>query len=299
MKKALQLLMLLIICLFISSCNSKQEYKLTEITSQDLLNNIQNNKEFIFAFVNEKNDNYQEFMDNLNIIVDKCKLNIYYVDYNHMDYASFAYLVDNINLTYDKSSYYVYQNKDYKVSEEYSNYQNMYKSLKNYTSLKPIDITSDDTLKEYYNKALTEYENGNIAISSDYLNQAWTLKEAKDYYNEHDLYKILDNWENYEFKNPEKLDYTTYHNLFFPGHTNYYVEAIKSGEYANFVKPSEIGDYDYIYYYIKDDIIYTSDSDKTDYTKYKARYKIESITDQLLYLTDLNNNKEYEYIRGA
>ena len=132
MKKALQLLMLLIICLFISSCNSKQEYKLTEITSQDLLNNIQNNKEFIFAFVNEKNDNYQEFMDNLNIIVDKCKLNIYYVDYNHMDYASFAYLVDNINLTYDKSSYYVYQNKDYKVSEEYSNYQNMYKSLKNY-----------------------------------------------------------------------------------------------------------------------------------------------------------------------
>ena len=46
-------------------------------------------------------------------------------------------------------------------------------------------------------------------------------------------------------------------------------------------------------------IIYTSDSDKTDYTKYKARYKIESITDQLLYLTDLNNNKEYEYIRGA
>lgn len=299
MRRLIKLFMLLLICLILSSCNSKEEYKLVEITSHDFLVNMNNKKDFVFAFVNENTADNKAFMKDLENIVNKTHINVYYIDYNHMDYESFASLVDSINLVYNKSSYYVYKDKSFVVSERYSNYQNMYKALKNYTLTNKLDITSDDELKNNFNKAKEEYDNGNIGNANNYLNLSWTLQEAKDFYQDHELFKILHRWENYEFTNPEKLDYTTYRSIFFPTHSNQCTQASKSGLYENFVKPDKLEEYEFLYYYIKDDIIYTAKSEKTERSDYKATYKINSITDQLLSLTDLKNNKEYEYIRGV
>lgn len=299
MKRLIKLFILLLICLILSSCNSKEEYKLVEITSHDFLVNMNNNKDFVFAFVNENTDDYKAFMKDLENIVNNTHINVYYIDYNHMDYASFGYLVDNIDLVYNKSSYYVYKDKSFAVSEKYSNYQNLYKALKNYTLTTKLDITSTDELKANFAKAKEEYNKGNIGIANDYLNLSWTLQEAKEFYQNHELFKILHNWENYEFTNPEKLDYTTYRSIFFSTHSNECMQTSKSGLYENFVKPDKLEDYDFLYYYIKDDIIYTAKSEKTEQSDYKASYKINSMTDELLNLTDLKNNKEYEYIRGV
>ncbi len=299
MKRLLRITILLLFCLIIPACKSEYKYEVVEITSHDLLANINENKSFVFAFVNSKNNNYDAFMNDLKTFSEKNHSKIYYVDYNHMDYKTFAYFVDNIDLTYNKCSYYVYKNKAYVVQSEYTNYQNLYKDLKNYTLLDNLNLSSEDELKEYYNKAVTEYNNGNIGIANDNLNLAWTLDEAKEFYKNNEYFKLIQLWENYEFRDPKKLDYTTYHSLFFSNHTNYYVEAIKSGDYATFVKPNTIDEHEFIYYYIKDDIIYTAEKDNIDHDKYKATYRLIDVSDDLMHLIDLKNDKEYEYIRGV
>ena len=299
MKKLLKLIMLLITCFILSSCKSKEEYKLIEITGEDLVTNINNNNNFIFAFVNTSKDNYQSFMDSLELVVKNAHLNIYYVDYNHMDYNSFAAMVDTVDLPYNTQSYVVYKNKEYVVSDSYTNYQKLYLALKNYTFTNKLTLKSEDDLKKDLDLAKEELENGNIGLSYYYLNKSWTLKETKEFEASQNIYKILNLWENYEFRNPEKLDYTTYHSMFLSNHTKYIMESTKSGEYNNFEKPTDLDDYSFVYYYIKDDIIYTAKEENTDLSKYKATYKINSLSDDILNVTKLSNNKEYEYIRGV
>ncbi len=299
MNKISKIFLLLIICLFIASCGKKTEYKLTEMTSKDLLANINANNKLVFAFVNDENDDYKAFMNDLQNIVNNTHINIYYIDFNHMDSSSFAFLYDNYYLNYDQSSYYVYEDKNFVVEENYTNYQDLYSNLKNYTFLNDLIITSDEDLTENFNSAKEEYENGNIGLAKNYLDLSWTLEESKNFYKDHNEFQILNSWERYEFDDIKTQNYVTYQSIFFLPHDNYYVEATKSGKYENFEKPNSIDDYNYVYYYLKDGIIYTAKSDKTNREDYKATYEIIDFDKELLHLKDLKTNKTYEYLRGV
>lgn len=296
MKKLLNTLLLLVLCLTLASCGNKNEYGLVEMSSKDLQTQLMQEKapDFIFAMINSNNSNNDEFVNSLQRVTEKLHLTIYYVDYNHMDSDSSFYLLDDVGISFSTSSYHVIENNEFIISEDYTNYSDLYNSLKTIGFRTKLELTSNDKLKDYIPKAKEEYNNGNIGIAYNYLSLAWPLDEAKELYNSNNYYNLINNWEVYKFKDIS-LKEVTYINIVFIHDAKYYLQAVKSGEYENFTKPDSILDYERVYYYVKDDIIYTSLDDED----YKETYKINILTDKNFNIIDLNTNEEYEYIRGV
>ena len=72
-----------------------------------------------------------------------------------------------------------------------------------------------------------------------------------------------------------------------------FLEMIK--EYNdNFEKPNSLDRYEKVYYYVKDDIIYTSDIENGTY---KKRFKIVKIENTSVHLFDYKYNKDYIFTR--
>ena len=295
MKKILQLFIILCIPIFICSCGNKKEYHLIEITATDLVNHLssEEHKDLVFAFVDETADKYNEYMDYLGKVVNNAKINIYYVDYNHIDISSDMALVEFMNITPEPLSYFIYKNGEIKVATPYEDYQSLYNNLKGLGIVEDIDITPKEELTTYYNKALEEYENGNIGLSNDYLNLSWTLDESKNFYKEHSIFNITHSWEDYEFKDDTLTDMTYTNLIFFPCY-DYFISISEKGKYEGYEKPEDLSKYVIQYYYIKDDIIYVND---TKEGTYKKLYQIKKVSPLYLVVTNLKNNKEYEFIR--
>lgn len=296
MKKILKISIFLLLIIVLGACGDKKEYKLIELTSNDLLQNImaEDNKDFVFAVVDDEDDNYETFLEHLQKVVQNAKINIYYIDYNHIDSGSGMYLLDLLELGIAPSTYYVFQDGNIKLSKKYSDYATLYNDLKNTSFLSEMIITDDNELLENLNKAREEYVKGNIGIALNYLNLAWSLEEAKEEYNNNAYYNLINTWEVYDFKDDE-LTYATYFNNIFILNYNYYLSSSASGLYAVLEKPTSFADYKNVYYYLKDDIIYTAEQEDGKYTK---KFKINYISANFLRVTDLSNNKDYEYIRG-
>lgn len=291
-KKFLIIIIIFLITSIICSCE-KKEYQLIEITAEELVNNIMNvDKNFVFALYNEEEANATEFMSSLKNTVKNANINIYYMDFEHMNIEPAITLYSLENLGLDKNSYYVKQNNGIVLSEYYEDYGTMYKSLKSYAFSNTLDYISDKEKKNNLEEAKRLLSEGYVSKSYEKLGNAWTLTEAKEFYSENKVYEILDLWERYEFKDSE-LNKVDYHIMDFLINTNYYESATKSGEYENFNKTIDYDAYSKTYYYIKDNYIYTSKDEK----KYTKKYYIQYLDKDDLHLKDLKNNKVYKYIK--
>lgn len=295
MRKRIKILILIMLTFIVCSCSNKREYNLIELTGEELVENIfsEENKNIVFAFYNSSLSNANQFLKDLENTSNNAKLDIYYIDSNHLDSGSYLILssLDTISPTYN--SYYAYINGEYKVAEEYTDLKTMYNSLKEIGYKSNVIKKTKEEKLEKVEEANKLYEEGHISQAIGLLNYAWDLEEAKEAYSNGKYYNILDSWERYEFLN-EKMEEVYYENIIFYYDSNTFEHALIKSKYnKDFQKPSSYDDYKSIYYYIKDDIIYTSD---TESGKYKETYKITYIDSENLDLLNLKTKKEYQYI---
>ncbi len=295
MKKIISIIILLFTCtLFLTSCE-KKEGRLIELTSEELVANITKEAlpNMVFAIWNSKRDNADEFMKSLKSVVNNANINIYYIDYQNIsiNQATMLFLLYDYNVSYN--SYFVLENNDYVVEGDYSDFKTLYNALKNYSFKDEIEYVSKEKKLEYIENAKKLYNEGQIGQSKEFLNLAYTLDEAKEFHKNSSYYKLLEEWERFEF-DKEDNNYATYYAKQFPTLRNYYFEVNKTGKFEGFEKPYDISDYSKVYYYIKDNHIYTSSSEKG---KYKKTYEIVMFDDKNLELKDLKTKKVEKYVR--
>lgn len=297
MKKILRLLFILIIPILITSCGSKdyKEGKLTEISGLELVNNFagDNSKNFIFAIVNETQSGYREFLADLEKYAKETNKAIYFTYYKHLDVDAAFYIFNLYEADFTSNGYHVIEDGTLTVTTEYTNYNNMKATLEDKRFYTILDYTSEEDIKNNLQLAKEEYEKGNMSISLNYLNRIWNTKEAKDYYNSHQELGLIKSWEHYTITEGER-DRVTYRSLLFHHNTNYFLEILTKQYNDTFEKPQNMNDYEQIYYYVKDNIIYTSD---TEDGTYKERFKILKVENTTIKVFDYKYKKEYKYTR--
>jgi hypothetical protein len=297
MKKILKLLFIMLIPILITSCSQKdyKEGQLIEISGIELTNNFagENAKNFIFAIVNETKPGYKEFLSDLERYAKETNKAIYFTYYNHLDTEAAFYIFNLYEADFTSNGYHVLEDGKLTVTTEYTNYNNMKATLEEKRFYTILDYTSEKQVQETLKLAQEEYDKGNISISYNYINKIWNRKEAKDFYKNHPKLGIIKSWEHFTITK-DKRDRITYRSLLFHHNTNYFLEILTKEYYDGFEKPQNMLDYEQVFYYVKDDIIYTSD--KEDGT-YKERFKIKKIENTSIKLFDYKYKKDYIFTR--
>lgn len=280
--------------ILITACNNKKEYHLIELTSEELANNImaKETKNFVFAVYNSSEDNAENFMKDLKNVVKNANINIYYIDYQHIDTESSLILFNSYQANFTTNGYHVLQNKDLVISKSYTDFKTMYKDLKSKAFKDSLATTSNSKKEKYLKEAKKLYDEGNISLSYNVLNKAWNLKEAKEFYNNSKYYKVLNTWESIL----TNLDNgkVKYRSLLFYYNLKYFYEITKNYPNSEYEKPSSLKEYSQTYYYIKDDIISTSTIEKGTY---KKKYKIIEVNEEILEIQDLKTKEKILYKR--
>lgn len=295
MKKFIKTICILLFLFILCSCSEKKEYKVLEITGEELTNNIfsEEEKNIIYAFYDSSDKNHKKFIEDLKTVSEKAKIDIYYTDLSHLDKASTIILFTINDLYINGNSYYAYINKKVTVSSEYKDYNTLYSDLKSIGYKSNIEIIPEEIKKSNLDDAKKLYHEGKIAESLEYLNKCWNLNEAKEFYEQNSYYNILNSWERYEYLD-EKTKKIAYTNIIFQESSNQMYTITRKGTYnKDFTKPIPYGDYNLLYYYIKDDIIYTSSEENG---QYKETYKINYLSDDYMTIYEYKLKKEYDYI---
>lgn len=297
MKKVLKILLILIIPLIITSCGNKDyhEGELVELSGIELTNNFTgpNSKDFIFATVNEAQEGYREFLADLEKYAKETNKAIYFIYYKHIDTDAAFYIFNLFEADFTSNCYHVVEKGQVTLTKSYNNYDKMKSDLENKRFYALIDYTKEEDVKKYLKEAQKELDNGNIALSLNYINKIWNRKEAKDFYAKNPELGIIKSWEHFIISN-DKRKRITYRSLLFHHDAKYFLEILTKEYYDSFEKPIDMAAYEMSYYYLKDDIIYTSS--KEDGT-YKKRFKILSVENTSFKLFDYKYNKEFTYNR--
>ena len=297
MKKILKLIIILVTPILISSCSTKdyKEGQLVEISGIELTKNFAGEgvKDFIFAIVNETQPGYREFLVDLEKYAKETNKAIYFTYYNHLDTEAAFYIFNLFEADFTSNGYHVIEGGQITVTNEYVNYERLKSDLEDKRFYTVLDYTSEKDIKENLRLAQEEYDKGNISISYNYINRIWNTKEAKDFYNSHKELGIIKSWEHFKITD-DKRDRITYRSLLFHHNVKYFLEILTKEYDDVFEKPTNMAHYEQTYYYIKDDIIYTSDKEDGTYTK---RFKIISVEHTSFKLFDYKYNKDYTYTR--
>ena len=271
MKKRIILFLLCLSSLLITGCE-KKEYHLIEITAEQLTTCLVDSScSITFAFYNKELGNAEDFMRDLATIVKETKENIYFVDSNHINLSSSFIIYDGLNIDYTLSTYVVYQNGKEVVYGTYDNFTDLKKDLngKKYdTQLK--EVTKEE-IETNISKAKELYQKGYIAEAMSYLNNVWAYEEAKEEYKKNPYYALINEWESYKMIDETNVLYT---GLLFHTTDNSVYVGKKQGEFQDFERPS-YQDYEKLYYYVKDDIIYTAKEEEGTYTNTYTILKLE------------------------
>lgn len=298
MKKLTKLFIILFLILFICACKDKKtEYKLIEITGEELVNNLYNNdnQKFIFALYNTDKKNADTFYQSLENIVNNINSDVYYVEYNHLDDESSFNLYTSDFGNFAENSYYLYDKGKITISSDFTDFAAMYKELKTITKTTSLNLVSAKTKEEYLKQADQLYNEGQISQAFNYLNKAWNTEEAKKTYQNNKYYKLINSWEAYKFLDDQHKK-VEYYSFFFISNVNYFYQIIVEDNYQDFEKPNDLSKYEKKYYYIKDDIIYISNYDNG---KYKETYQIESINEERLTLIDIETKEKLNFAKRS
>lgn len=292
MKKIYKLVVLLISIIILCSCQNK-EYKLIELTSQDLATIIEGNDDIIFATLNSNLEDSDTFQKDLTTTAKAIKSDIYYIDASKTTFWADESIYIYTNVDTRKLYYYARKEGSLAVANSYVNQRKMYESLKDYKSADIKIPTSDKEKQASLKEAQKYYEKGLIASSYQKLAEAWTLKEAKEYFNNHKYYQLINTWEIRDIKK-NKFYYQTIA-LYGLSDSLYYYDY--NGSIDDFTDPPKASDYSSLNYYVKDDKIYVSDEDTEDLSKYQEKYQIISLDNNNLILKE--KNKEYKFTKKS
>lgn len=290
--KKLLIIMILLIPLILCSCE-KKEYSLIEITAEELVNNLNSDNNFVFAIIDYSEDDTEQFLKDLKSITKNSNMNIYYVDYLHIDTSSSFELFNLYSTDFTTNGYHVIQNQSLIVSNEYTNFKELFTALKGKNFTSKLDLIDEKTKKSHIKEAKTLYEDNKISESYDMLCKAWDLKEAKEFLENNKYYKLINIWERTEITDevPEKTNYTF---LGFYTGVNYYTYHEKTSLSEKFDNKISLNEMEIIYYRIKDDIILTSNREDG---YYEETYKIVDVNDQYLQITDLKTKENKVFTR--
>lgn len=292
MKHIKILLIILIIPIILCSCK-KEEHKLIELTAQELVQNLEKEDiSFVFAVVDKSEDDYEEFLKDLENVVKSANIDIYYIDYLRMDTDSANKLIFNLYSTdFSTNGFHVIENGALIISDAYTDFKNLYGSLKDKIYTDKVDFIDNKTKKEYINKAKELYEEEKYAEAYDYLCKSWNLKEAKELYETHNYFHIINVWQHFTITNEEPR-MITYRNLYIYPNINVLYRIVEKAPYDGYEKPEDLNKYEALYYKIENNIIYTAVSENS---KYKETYKIVSVDKNSLKIIDLKTNEEFVY----
>lgn len=293
MKKIKLLVIFFIIPIVLCSCN-KKEYQLIQITGEELVQNLlYEEKNFVFAIVDESEPDAEQFLKDLEGVVQSANINIYYVDYLHISQSAAFELFTSYSTDFTTNGFHAVHNKSLVVSNEYIDFKTTYSILKDKAYTDELVRIDESKKKEAIKEAQELYKENKISEAHEKLCEAWDLKEAQEEYNNNKYYYLINAWERTEYTTdtPEKTNYTS---IIFNSGVNYYVVQKVSELSENFEKLDSIDDYETVYYRIKDDIIYTSNREKG---YYEETYQINDISDKYLQITDMKTNKKMTYVR--
>lgn len=295
MKKNLKFIIIIMLSILLVGCQGKKEYQAIEITGEELVSNLftEEPKDIVFAFYNSDSSKYKEYIDDINKVSKNAKIDIYYLDVAHIDSGSYIMLTSADTLSLTEDSYYAYINGKLTTGNKYTNFKEMYSALKSIGYKSKIELTSKEAKEKVLSEAVKLYEDGQISKSKSMLEKVWSLEEAKKFYKDNDYFRIINSWERYEFLD-KKMKNVLYVNINFISNSNAFYQIEKKSAYnKDFVKPSDLSEYEVLNYYIKDDIIYTSNEENSNY---RETYKITYIDDKNLDLYDYKTKKENKYI---
>ena len=287
MKKILKIVIIFMITL--SLCGCKNKYKLIDITSEEMANNLFNSDDssFVLAFYKEDQNNAKEFIKDLEYVIETNKTNIYKIDFNHISSADSILLEMYVNAPIQMNCYMIISNGEVVLLNNYSNNQNIMQDMLKLPDNDTFKKTSDEKKQEYLKLAEDKLKEGKISESySEYL-KASTLPEAKEFYKQNkEKYHLIGTWISTK-KNQDKL------------YEGIYVEE-KENIYSKYVaKDQDLTDIDYnkkktVYFKVIDDIIYTCDVEGVNY---KKSFQILEINEKQLKLLNLKTKKTLEYIK--
>ena len=297
MKRIIKLLVILLLPIVICSCNNEQRPagQLIEISAVELTNNFYGtkSKDFIFVIINEHKSGYMNFEKDLERLVKETNQTIYYTYYQHIDTESALLIFNAYDAYFTSNAYHIVENSEIILTKMYTTYDQMKKDLENKNIYEEIVYQSDKEINSNLKKAKEEYDKGNVSVSYNYINKIWDTKEAKDFYNTHPSLGIIKSWEHFVITDGSK-ERITYRSLLFYHNSNFFYETLIKEYNDKFEKPNSLDRYEKVYYYVKDDIIYTSDKENGTYTK---RFKIKKVEKVKLYLFDYKYKKDYIYDR--
>ena len=274
MKRIKYFFVLIILLLFLTSCE-KKEYGLIEL---EFVNSFysedgKGNLSVTFAVISYQNDNTEQFLEDLDKVARRSKELIYYIDFDHIDFMSSMFLE---NFFSQDNCYHVFQNNVHLVSSVYSDYDTLYKELNGKRYYPRIVKLSQEYINEQMEIAKKNYEEGYLSSSIAALYNIWSSKEAKDFYNSHDDYKLIHYWGGYiPTDDSKKLHYFGFEVGFF---YDTFVVYEAEGDISGFEVPTEGIFYDYYY---KDGYFYLAE---TDSGNYKKAYKIQSVDDDRIHV---------------
>ena len=274
MKKSIKVLLIITLSLLLFGCKSKEGYRLIEITGNELVESLENNDQIIYATINLNTKEGQNFKRDLERIAKEHHTDIYYVDSIRLNFWDDETLYVKTNID-TRKNYYYYTGKN-AWSKEYKDYQDINENIYGYKSNKISKSVSDKEKNDYFTKAKTSYNEGNIAESYDYLTKCWTLKEAKDFYDNNKYFKLINEWE-YKSQNNKNITIKKLA-IFDVSSLLFYYEY--SGKLSEYTEP-KANDYDANNYKVKDDIIYVEENEK-----YIPKYKIISLEEDEMILEE-------------
>lgn len=282
MKKILSLIILLLIPLFICSCE-KRTFGIEEVNASAMVGYLLDTEKsnIIMAIYNEQDPNYQEFLSILDNISKEINQKIYVINANHLDSMSSIILIDGMELEYEKLIYVVYKDGEEVIYNYFNTYETILNDLKDYKSPYKLDLDNYKTLNEeqYLKESRENYEKGYISQAYESLNYIWPSDKAKVEYDNNKLYKIIKSWSAYSVSKKGNIVINSF--LFTTGTNAVYI-CEKEGTKEE-APGLTMADYTLYYYYIKDDIIYLS-KDKNG--EYKKGYTIKKIEQSNLILDD-------------
>ena len=288
------ILITLTLLIIIGTNKQSEEYKLIELTGNELTNTILGNDKIsiTYALYNDYDMKSEDFLKDLEKTARQTHENIYYVNTSHSTFE-FSEIISSItSTTTDSLSYFVFQDGELIISNTYKSFKSLYKDLNGKKYDTKIKYTSEKEKKEALTAAENLYNEGDIAGAYNKLSIAWNTKAAKEHFQNNPNYLILGSWE--IFEPDDDLENTKYINYVFLNYKSKLAIGAHETKIDGFEKPTS--DKYVIYdFQIKDGYIYTKQQENTKYSK---EYKITKLNKYSLILTSEKNNKTYNFQYG-
>jgi hypothetical protein len=243
--------------------------------------------------VDYSEEDTEQFLKDLKSVSKSANINIYYVDYLHLDKES-AFVLFNLYTTdFTTNGFHVIQNNSLIVSNEYINFKEMYTLLKGKAYKNKLERVDQKTKENYIKEAKELYKENKIPEAHEKLCKAWDLKTAQEEHSKNKYYNVINVWERKEITAdiPEKRNYKV---ISFHSGVNYYMYHEKSSLSEEFDDSFELNEAEINYFKINKDIIYSSNREKG---YYEEAYQIIDVDDKFLQLKDLKSNKNITFTR--